>query len=109
VEYAKALAPRVIDRPIEVRVGRAISWPFLATYGDGVLTLNLGRLGHAFFEKGPTSNRVHELLIHELAHEWASEHLSREFYDACCTVGARLAGLAIADPEFFEAHRLSLA
>ena len=57
--------------------------------------LNRSRLGRRFFEGG-ASVEVLDLLIHELGHEYASDHLSRDYYDALTKIGARLA-LAVAN------------
>lgn len=102
-EASKRLAKVVLGIDIEVEIASQIEWPFNATWARGtrgnrsVLTFNYGRLGHRFFEGGLTG-KVLELLIHEMAHERASDHLSREFYDACCEMGSRLA-LAVADDQ----------
>ena len=60
-----------------------------AWWGGRTLTFNLGRLGKAWPGKVAPED-LDELLIHELAHHYAGDHLSRDFYDACCRVGARL-------------------
>jgi hypothetical protein len=115
-EYAKVLAERVLGVELTVRIAqpkRRTDWPYNATWGRksstrAELTFNFTALGYPFFEKamggGPVveaqmvSDRAHELLIHEFSHQYAEEHLSREFYDACCKVGAKLAGVLAADP-----------
>jgi hypothetical protein len=74
---------------------------FAAAYGrGGSLDLNLRALGKRWFEAIAEGERdeMHELLIHELAHEFSSDHLSEEFHKACCKLGSRLAALALEDP-----------
>lgn len=111
VEYAEAVARELLGAEITVRVANAVAWPYLATYGprkngkEGQLTLNYGRLGHAFFKNGRTP-RVDALLIHEFAHHRESDHLSHRFHDACCDLGAELTQLALTDPEMFNAYDL---
>ena len=39
------------------------------------------------------------LLIHELGHEFSSDHLSAEYHDGLCRLGARLKWLALEKPE----------
>lgn len=88
--FAGRAALFILDRQIVVEIAREPTWPFSATYGNGQLVLNLGRLGHKFFDNCH-SEEVLDLLIHELAHEWASDHLSREYFAALSKAGARMA------------------
>jgi hypothetical protein len=78
---------------------------FAAAYGGRCLDLNQRRLGKAWFqdcfEQGRLTERAIALLIHECAHEYSDDHLSRAFYDALCTVGAKLA-LALQNPALLE-------
>jgi len=65
--------------------------------------LNLGRLGHAWFDKGPREE-VDQLLIHEFGHHYSGDHLSEAYHDALCSLGAKLAALALNEPEFWRIH-----
>jgi hypothetical protein len=109
VKYAQALAFRILEKGdfsssyIQVDVVSKATWPYAATYGPGHLTFNLGRLGHAWFEAGPREE-VDRLLIHEFGHHFSADHLSEEYHDAICKLGAKLTQLAIAEPEFFKLH-----
>jgi len=91
---------------IQVDMVSKATWPYSATYGGlpPHLTFNVGRLGRLWFESGPNA-AVDRLLIHELGHHYSSDHLSEEYHDALCKLGARLALLAIAEPEFFKRHK----
>ncbi len=80
-----------------------MTWPPSATYGPGELTFNLGRLGHAWFDKGPRP-AVDELLIHEFGHHYTTDHLSEQYHDAICRLGAKLVVLALGEPGFFMEH-----
>ncbi|MCH7751933.1 MAG: PqqD family protein [Planctomycetes bacterium] len=40
-------------------------------------------------------------VIHEFGHEYCGDHLSSNYYDALCDIGAKLKQLAIASPEKF--------
>jgi hypothetical protein len=110
--YAKELAHRILDvSDLTVKIAQPKKrgdWPFNATWKRisptrAELTFNFTALGYRFFEEAmegsQVSDRAHELLIHEFAHQWAAEHLSKEFYDACCKVGARLAAALVAEPD----------
>jgi hypothetical protein len=101
-EYAKSIGEAVLDHPMHVRIANDKGWGFAACYKKGELTLNLGSLGEKWFSK--VTNKVNELLIHEFAHHYASNHLSKEFYDACCKVGARFCFLALYKPELWKAR-----
>ena len=65
-----------------------------ASYGpSGTLVFNKFRLGADWFEHGITEEVV-GLLIHELAHGDSVDHLSAEYHEALCRIGAKLFALA---------------
>jgi hypothetical protein len=99
-EYAQALGKKLLKHSVLVRFANDSQWPFSATYGKGQLTFNVGRLGYAFFENGPSVG-LNDLLIHEFGHHYESNHLSEGFYDALTNLGARLTDLALTEPSFF--------
>lgn len=101
VEYIERVARVLIGTGIRVDIVDEKGWPFEATYGGGHLVLNLGRLGHAWFEAG-IGIPVNQLLIHELGHHYAMDHLSAAYHSALCTLGARLARAALEQPELFN-------
>lgn len=101
--YAQDLASELLGRAITVRIASEFTWHYNATYGPGELTFNLGKLGHDWFNQGPREE-VDRLLLHELAHERESDHLSDGFHRAICALGAKLATLALRNPEFFKRH-----
>lgn len=109
VKYAKDLAWKILGQDnfsssyIQVDVVSKATWPYAATYGPGHLTFNLGRLGHAWFDLGPRED-VDQLLIHEFGHHFSADHLSEEYHDALCRLGAKLMSLAMRQPEFFRLH-----
>jgi hypothetical protein len=91
-EYAKCIAVGVLGTFVRVQIANDVGWPFLAAYGpSGDLTLNVGRLGHSWFD-GPI-HKIDELLIHEFGHHTAPDHLSAEYHKALCRIGAQIAGL----------------
>ena len=85
-----------MDVAINVSVVRTTN-NFVACYGEGRLDFNLFRLGHKWFEQGITE-AVDELLIHEFGHQYSGDHLSEEYHDALCRLGARLKRLALDKP-----------
>lgn len=91
--YAKRVAQEVLKRSIVVKFCCAPHHLGAASYGpDGVLILNKLRLGSAWFEQGITDSVVH-LLIHEFGHQYSGDHLSSEYHEALCRIGATLVRL----------------
>jgi hypothetical protein len=77
---------------------------FSACYAaGGDLHFNLFRLGHKWFEQGSTEE-VDRLLIHEFGHQYSGDHLSDEYHDALCLLGAKLKRLALEKPEAVKQH-----
>jgi hypothetical protein len=74
---------------------------FLACYGSRRLDLNLLQLGFEWFDYGATEN-VDRLLIHEFGHQYSGDHLSEEYYEALCRLGARLKQLALDKPDLIR-------
>jgi hypothetical protein len=110
VRYSKDLALDLISYEPDVKIARANN-AFNAWFGARTLTFNVQRLGIKFFNNAATGTPqgladLHELLLHELAHEKVADHLSEEFHDECCRLGAKLAQLAIRRPDMFEITKL---
>jgi hypothetical protein len=75
----------------------------LATWGGGVVTFNVPKLGVEWFEHGPTLAQV-DIILHEFGHQKESDHLSKRFNDACTALGAKLAFYIADHPGFFKAN-----
>ncbi len=100
-DYAVVLALELMGVALTVNVVRTGN-NFLACYGAGRLDLNLFRLGDRWFEQG-ASEDVDRLLIHEFGHQYSGDHLSDEYHDALCRLGAKLKRLALDRPETLRA------
>lgn len=75
---------------------------FAACYSQGgFLILNLQRLGHDWFNRGAAGLQVDhvDLLVHELGHEWCSDHLASEYHDALTRLAGKLALGVANDPK----------
>ena len=96
-DYAVFLGHELMDVAVKVSFVNTTN-AFAACYGPGDLHFNLFRLGHAWFEHGITEE-VDRLLIHEFGHQYSGDHLSEEYHEALCLLGARLKKLALAKPE----------
>lgn len=100
--YVEGLATHLLGFPIRVKYHNDSTYGFSAWYGGRQLTFNVGRLGYRFFAQGPTV-ALNRLVIHELGHEYSGNHLSHDYHDALCKLGAKLAKLALDEPQFFGA------
>ena len=98
--YTERLGVELLGCDVEVVMVNDITWPFNATYGARTVTFNLGKLGHKFFngERAP----ITRLIIHEFGHHFSGNHLSSEYHEALCQLGAKVAELALAKPGLFE-------
>jgi hypothetical protein len=95
--YAVFLARELMQVSLTVSVVYTTN-AFAACYGSGRLDFNLQRLGHRWFEQG-ASEDVDSLLIHEFGHEYSGDHLSSDYHEALCRLGAGLKKLALERPE----------
>jgi hypothetical protein len=98
--YAVLLGMELMNVAIQVAFVNTTN-AFSACYAPGDLHFNLFRLGHAWFEKGITE-AVDELLIHEFGHQYSGDHLSEEYHEALCKLGAGLKRLALEQPGKFR-------
>ncbi len=90
--FAKEMAQLVFGHSITAMWVNDFKWNFAATYGPGgPLTLNKSKISKDLYESGITREMV-ALLIHEFAHEYESDHLSKNFYRSLCKIGSYLAG-----------------
>ena len=95
--YARFLARELMDVSLVVSVVHTTN-AFAACYGAGRLDFNLLRLGHAWFDQGATED-VDRLLLHEFGHQFSGDHLSEDYHEALCLLGARMKRLALEKPE----------
>lgn len=92
--FAQRVAEQVLSRGIVVKFCSTPHHLGGASYGPGgELAFNKFRLGADWFERGITDDVV-QLLIHEFGHEYSPDHLSSEYHEALCRIGAKLYALA---------------
>jgi hypothetical protein len=106
IEYTTEVCRALLDKPVTVSVLSDITESYAACFGDLSFVFNLGRLGHAFFDAcahGPT-DALNQLIIHECGHGMpgGEDHLAASYHEGLCTLGARLARLALEKPELFR-------
>jgi len=97
---AQRLAQRLLGFEITVVMVSDVGWRFAATYGGRTLTMNLGVLGHKWFDGKLAA--ILDLILHELSHEHESNHLSREYFAAITKLGGQMAVLALEEPAIFD-------
>ncbi len=95
--YARFLAKELMNVSLTVSVVHTTN-NFAACYGSRRLDFNLLRLGHKWFEQGANED-VDRLLIHEFGHQYSGDHLSSDYHEALCRLGAGLKKLALERPE----------
>ena len=100
VDYMTRVGALLIGRQFKGKIVKTTN-AFVAAYGKtSGLVLNVFRLGHAWFKTAASGSldELHELLIHELGHEYSGDHLSSEYHDALCRLGAKLTRIAVDNP-----------
>lgn len=102
IDYAKRVGEALLGFEPQVDIVRD-KQNYDACYGSKHLRFNLRRLGRAWFQKFPTDiEPATDLIIHELAHEFESDHLSEGYYNACTRLGAKLVMVALERPSLFS-------
>lgn len=94
VQYCEAMARILIGHEICVEIANDRKWNFSGCYGDRRLIINYAAVGANWFcrkESRKHRMQIHEFLIHELGHEYCSDHLSSNYHEALCMLAARLA------------------
>jgi hypothetical protein len=94
---------RLIGMPVKIEIIKGPDLRFLAFYDRSGprMVLNRSKLGKAFFEEGITERAI-SLCIHELGHQYRSDHLDYKYLQALTDLGARF-GLAVAaDPSLLK-------
>ena len=91
--FAKQVGEKVLSRVITVKFCATPHHLGAASYGpNGDLVFNKFRLGAEWFDRGVTE-QVIRLLMHEFGHDSSPDHLSSDYHEALCRIGARLFAL----------------
>lgn len=99
VKYARLLGCELLDYTPTVQIASDITLPAGAWFGKSLLsgstlTFNVGRLSRRWFDD-PDQIKVDALLIHEFAHDRVDNHLSEDFHEECCRLGAKMRDVAV--------------
>lgn len=108
-EYSTRLCGAILSRikggPINVKVEfilpKDLSYAACFTHKGLTLRFNVRRLGKAWFRE-VDREELNDLLYHELAHHWVSDHLSDDYYEKLTEIGAAATELALERPELFD-------
>ena len=104
-DYSAFLGKELMEAAVTVIFVRTDN-NFSACYGSRSLHFNVKKLGHAWFEQG-INEQVDRLIIHEFGHHYSDDHLSSDYHEALCGLGARLKKLALEKPEAFPRQEKS--
>lgn len=93
-DYARRFHKVVIGSSVSVQFQhQLVKGEFRAAYGSSLfgnlLLFNIFRLGKRWLAE-VTQEELDALLIHEYGHHYSGNHLSHEYYDALCEIGAKL-------------------
>lgn len=106
VALTQRMGRELLGEEIHVRISLSTN-TFAANFGSELFgehfCFNLFRLGHVWFAQKNTSSKVLDLIYHEFAHHYASNHRSEEYHDALSDLAARGTILALTKPEVFDA------
>lgn len=114
VNYTRVICGELTSSNVSVSILSDITAYYGACYGSQGFVFNLGKLGHRFFDEcisegtmglpdvfTPT-DRLNQLIIHELGHHYESNHLSERYHDKLCELGARMTRLALTKRDLFS-------
>jgi hypothetical protein len=101
VATIKRISIALLGYAVEVIIADDFGWSFDGAYENGKLYINKPRLGNKFFAAVLCESAL-SFLIHEFAHEHAGDHLSHEYHEAACRLGARLVVAVANDPSLID-------
>jgi len=106
-DFIERLAEKILDVIPEVMVVRSSNY-FAAAWcqsglGSSRLDLNLKRLGHRWFDTWQENlGDVIDLVLHEFAHHFESNHLDEQYHKALSRLGGQTAVLALENKKLFR-------
>lgn len=100
-QYAQKLGKSLMGITPNVRFVNDSGANFQAAWFEPTttLTLNVGRLGKRWFdrldENSDSLEEIDWLLIHEFGHHYSGDHLSHDYHEAVCRLGARMRRIGV--------------
>lgn len=107
VDMMRSVGSQVVEAPVSVKIVRGPAFStVLADYHPLTkeLRLNLTRLGEHFFRPDGLSYQL-DVMIHELAHDRVTDHMSASYYHQTTRIGGLVAALALQEPALFRDRR----
>lgn len=95
------ISEALLGFPIKIELVQTPKMLSQAAYSGRRMTFNKLRLRRGFFNDG-LSEQVVDLALHELGHEFSSNHGSDEYNDALTRLGAKLAFLVRDNPNLLQ-------
>ena len=92
-EYAGRFAEHTLGHGMEVAFYDHRDLDFAAFCGLRLIAFNLGRSHVGSAVRDGDQEAIDALLIHECAHDKVSDHLTHEYHDECCRIGAKARSL----------------
>lgn len=106
VDMIERVGLTLIDREVRTRIVMPpIGTSWAATYDTGVMTLNLRKLGRKWFDPEHRAADILDLTIHELGHEFESNHLSARYLDALSRLAGKAILIALRTPDVYSEAR----
>ena len=90
--YAKRLHTKLFNRPLEfiIHNGRGASACYVKGTSACQIQFFYKVLGKDWFDLENNKKRITRLIIHEFGHFYSSDHLSENYYDGLCDIGAEM-------------------
>lgn len=104
-KFVTAIGQALIGVPVYTAFIRSPSADTVASWREGVMTFNIAHsmLGEKWFDKGVSFQQL-DIIVHELGHHIASDHLSKEYNNALTFLAAKLAFFMADNPNFLREH-----
>lgn len=98
-QYAKRLARQLLNVDLLVDFLNTKNSKLLAYYKQNgtnpQLVFYVQQLGTEWFNLKTNMEGIDALLIHEFGHQYSGNHMSHEYHDALCKLGAKLKAIAL--------------
>ena len=107
--FVAALSRRLLGRPVRTIFVERLDDGCIACFGHDCLHFAVVPLGGPGWFEGPLRGRQIDLLIHELGHGFAGNHLSEDYYRALTRLGGAAVALALREPAAFDLARYAEA
>lgn len=102
VELADTIMGVTVTVQFSKETPKMLDGKVVATYGGRTLTWYVPHCGKALFNRPLRDRTLNKHIIHELAHEYVSDHLSSVFNEAQADLWSKFAELCLDEPERWQ-------